>query len=150
MAEERNDGNRPPEFFNHGIAPSMRRALSQNASLDFFQDVPLDLSRRPRKSAEASNQPQVNPADDKPWVCYFCMVEFTRAADLDSRKDSNIIDGRHRCPVYAVVAGSGRTPDLFITWSKNKSYLYAKRHFSGFRLSRLETRLGHHDLTPQD
>ncbi|KAH7935335.1 hypothetical protein HPB52_006415 [Rhipicephalus sanguineus] len=90
MAEERNGGNRPPAFLNYDIAPSTSRTLSQ--------DVPLDLSCRPGKSAEAPNQPQENPADDKLSACSYCVEQFTCPAYLENHKDSNIIHGIHRCP----------------------------------------------------
>ncbi|KAH7935104.1 hypothetical protein HPB52_004204 [Rhipicephalus sanguineus] len=89
MAEERNDGNTPPEFLNLDPAPSTSRVLSQ--------DVPLDLSCRPAKSSEASIQPQ--GTNNEPWVCPFCMEKFTRVADVKNHIDHNIIDRRHRCPV---------------------------------------------------
>ncbi|XP_049275398.1 zinc finger protein 431-like [Rhipicephalus sanguineus] len=57
-------------------------------------------TNRPGRSAEASKQPQGNSADDKPWVCSFCMEEFTCAADLEIHVDGNIMNGRHRCPAY--------------------------------------------------
>ncbi|XP_049269321.1 uncharacterized protein LOC119384167 [Rhipicephalus sanguineus] len=55
-------------------------------------------AHRPGKSAEASNQPQGNPADDKAWVYSFCMKGFTCAANPEKPKYRNLTDGRHQWP----------------------------------------------------
>lgn len=92
MAVQRSDGSTAPAFSNMDAAPSTSRELSQDAS-----SAPLELSRLPAESAGAPNQPQGNAANDKPWVCLFCMKEFARVTDLKTHNDKNMIDGKHLC-----------------------------------------------------